>query len=442
MKRRLYYIGWVAALLLGAVACDIAGIGPSEAPVVTEYDRVVILYSPGYNTISDYLKGDVREIINSPAEYIPIKGGRKALIVFSHNTERAYDFTTPTSPYLIRIMRDYDGSILCDTLATMEKGTRIIDPEVARHVLSVIGEYFPSKHYGMIFSSHGTGWLPKGYYGTEKDDDPIIWSGAPALAGEANAANEAPEGAVPYRLPDPDDIPVKSVGNEVEQDARGKTWAYEMDLPEFVKACPLHLDYLLLDCCLMGGIETAYEWRNVADYIGFSAAEIPADGFYYTPLCKHLFYDTPAAPLEVCNDFYLRALTRSGSQRTAVISYIDCSRLEEFARVSARIFEKYRAEIAAVNPAEVQGFFRHNQHYFYDMLDIVEKAGVTGDDLAEFTAALNACVLYRNHTEKVMGSVKVDRFCGFSMFLPCNGNATLYDFYKGLAWNKATALVK
>ena len=77
MKRRLYYIGWVAALLLGAVACDIAGIGPSEAPVVTEYDRVVILYSPGYNTISDYLKGDVREIINSPAEYIPSRAAGK-----------------------------------------------------------------------------------------------------------------------------------------------------------------------------------------------------------------------------------------------------------------------------------------------------------------------------------------------------------------------------
>lgn len=437
MKRWLIFF----AAVWTAVACDIASVGPDTPPVVTEYDRVVILYAPGYNTISEYLKGDVREILESPPAYIPIKGGKKALLVLSHNTARSYDFSTPTSPYLFRIMRDYDGSIICDTLATLEEGLRIVDPDIARQVLSIIGENFPSKHYGMIFSSHGTGWLPKGYYGTDKDENPIIWSGAPVPFSQTYR-EDIPEGAVPYTLPDPDDIPVKSIGNEVEQDARGRTWAYEMDLPEFARACPLHLDYLLMDCCLMGGIETAYELRNMADYIGFSAAEIPADGFYYPMMAKHLLHDTPATPIGVCSDFYLNALKRSGSQRTAVISYIDCSRLEALAEVSARIFEKYRTEIENVDPTAVQGFFRHNQHFFYDMLDIVEKAGVTGEDLAEFTSALNACVLYRNHTEKVMNSVKVNRFCGFSMFLPCHGNNELREFYKGLAWNKATALVK
>lgn len=433
MKRWLFFLA--AALLLAG--CDIAGIGPSQTPVVTEYDRVVILYSPGYNTISDYLKGDVREILASPSEYIPIRGGKKALLVFSHNTARSYDFTTPTSAYVFRIMRDYDGSVLCDTLLTLDKGTRIIDPQVFRNVMTAIQRVFPSQHYGMVFSSHGTGWLPKGYYGTEKDEESILWASAPIPDEE-----EAPEGAVPYLLPDPDDIPVKSIGNEVEEGAGGKTWAYEMDLPEFAAACPLHLDYLLLDCCLMGGIETAYEFRHVADYIGFSASEIPAEGFYYTNLARRLLYETPASPVSVCSDFYLNALKYSGSRRTAVISYIDCSRLEALAQVSARLFEKYRAEIDAVNPAEVQGFFRHNQHYFYDMLDILETAGIKGQDMDDFVAALNDCVLYRDHTDMAMNSVKVKRFCGMSMFLPCHGNATLRDFYKGLAWNKATALVK
>jgi hypothetical protein len=433
MKKWLLY--FAAALI--AVGCDIAGIGPSDVPVVSEYDRVAIIYSPGYNTISEYLKGDVREILNSPSEWLPIRGGKKALLVFSHNTAKAYDFATPTSPYLFRIMRDYDGSVICDTLLTLEAGTRIVDPEVARDVMEYIGEKFPSKHYGMLFSSHGTGWLPKGYYGTQQSEQNVLWS-----YGHRRQGIQPPPGAVPYIMPDPDDIPVKSIGNELEQGAGGKNWSYEMDIPEFLTACPLHFDYLLLDCCLMGGIETAYEFRKIADYIGFSAAEIPAEGFYYTNLSQHLLYETPANPMAVCSDFYQMALQRSGSQRTAVISYIDCSKLEAFALVSARIFEKYRTEINSVNPSDVQGFFRHNQHFFYDMLDIVEKAGVQGEDYDQFVTALNDCVLYRAHTEKVMTTVTVRRFCGFSMFLPCNGNDLLRDFYKGLAWNKATALVK
>ena len=79
MKKWLLY--FAAALI--AVGCDIAGIGPSDVPVVSEYDRVAIIYSPGYNTISEYLKGDVREILNSPSEWLPIRGGKKALLVFS-----------------------------------------------------------------------------------------------------------------------------------------------------------------------------------------------------------------------------------------------------------------------------------------------------------------------------------------------------------------------
>ena len=440
--KRWWHIGLLSlSLLFAATGCDLNG-GDGPDPVPDEYDRVVILYSVGYNTISDYLKGDIQELIDAPSASLPIRGGKKAFLVLTHQTARAYDFSTPTSPMLLRISRNYDGSARCDTLVTLEKGVRAIDVPVCRGILEYIGEHFPSQHYGMIFSSHGTGWLPKGYYGTEKDDDDVtIWA-APRPLGTGILDEELPEGAVPYTLPDPDDIPVKSLGNEVEQIASGRTVAYEMDLPEFVQACPLHLDYLLMDACLMGGIETAYEFRHIADYIGFSAAEIPAEGFWYTGIPKHLFQDTPATPMGVCIDFYNKSLTRSGSQQTAVVSYIDCSKLEEFAQVSARIFEKYRTELSQVDPSKVQGFFRHNQHYFYDMLDIVEKAGVSDADLDAFKAALNACILYRAHTPKVMRTIKVDRFCGLSMYLPCHGKPKLDDFYKGLAWNKATSLVK
>ena len=57
-----------------------------------------------------------------------------------------------------------------------------------------------------------------------------------------------------------------------------------MDVLEMVRAITIHLDYIIFDACLMGGIEVAYELRNVADKIGFSQAEILAHGFPYKPI--------------------------------------------------------------------------------------------------------------------------------------------------------------
>lgn len=429
----------VLAALTALAGCDMAVFGHDDTPEIRDYDKVLIIYSAGYNTISSYLQGDIREILaTDPAVWLPVKGGRKALLVFSHRTASSYDFSTLTSPVLFRISRDYDGSARCDTLLTLEPGTIITDVEVSRRVLGYVMENFPSEHYGMIYSSHGTGWLPRGYYGKYMNDDSVVWLSPRRHA----AAEEGPEGAVPYIFPDPDDYPVKSIGNELEQLPGGSTWAYELELPDFARSIPMHLDYLLMDACLMGGIETAYELKDVADVIGFSATEIPAEGFYYPRIAKHLLYNASASPAAVCDDYYQVALTRSGSGRTAVVSCIDCSKLERLASVCGPLFEKYREGLDAINPSKVQGFFRHNQHYYYDLQDIMSQAGVRGAEMDEFIEALSDCIIYKASTERAMTSVVINRFCGFSMFLPCHGNDELREYYKCLAWNKATALVK
>ena len=322
----------------------------------------------------------------------------------------------------------------------MEAGTILTTKKGAETALGFIQEHFPSQHYGMIFSSHGTGWLPRGYYGKTGTDEELIWTSAGAHTAKEDTI-DAPEGAVPYIEPYQDDMPVKSLGNEVVQTTSG-TWAYEFEIYDFPNCVPMHLDYLLMDACLMGGIEVAYEFRHITDYIGFSAAEIPAEGFYYPGMVSHLLQPSPADPQAVCEEFYNSVQNRSGSAKTAVISYIDCSKLEALGKVCLDLFEKYRDEIASINPTRVQKFYRHNQHYFYDLRDILKNAGISYEDSKRFEAALNDCVLYEAHTPRVMNSVEIKTHCGFSMFLPCHGNNELREFYKKLAWNEATALVK
>jgi hypothetical protein len=40
------------------------------------------------------------------------------------------------------------------------------------------------------------------------------------------------------------------------------------------------------------------------------------------------------------------------------------------------------------------------------------------------------------------GGFVFNTYCGLSMYLPCNGSDYLDEYYKTLAWNKATSLVR
>ena len=41
------------------------------------------------------------------------------------------------------------------------------EPETLTSVMSVTRTMFPAREYGMFLWSHGTGWLPEGYYSTK-----------------------------------------------------------------------------------------------------------------------------------------------------------------------------------------------------------------------------------------------------------------------------------
>ena len=132
----------------------------------------------------------------------------------------------------------------------------------------------------MIFSSHATGYLPSGYYtnpnGYKFKKSAMLRSrGIPA--------------PVPYIEPDFDpSLPmVKSIGQDQVGPSNGRV-SYEMELADFAEAIPMKLDYILFDACLMGGIEVAYELRGKCGQVGFSQAEVLAEGFDYKKLTQHL----------------------------------------------------------------------------------------------------------------------------------------------------------
>ena len=79
---------------------------------------------------------------------------------------------------------------------------------------------------------------------------------------------------------------------------------------------------------------------------------------------------------------------------------------------------------------------------FFDLEDIMIKAGVPESELEALSNALEECVTCKFATPTFLTYLKIQHHSGFSMYLPSNGHAELDKFYRTLKWNQATGLVK
>lgn len=424
----------LSVIILGAMASSCGKHGkPSEER------KVMVMISLGYNSISSYLKEDLQDM--QQGAYLPSNSSSSdVLLIFSKQTAAFKDYKTPTEAALIRLYKNKKGVAVMDTLKTYPSTTVSASVSTIKDMLTYVQTTFKAKSYGIVFSSHATGWLPAGYYTyPSKYTSP---SASPSSAGKGKVRYGEPV-PVPYveEYQDPSLPPVKTAGQEVD-DSTGSSLSYEMEIEDLAAAIPMHLDYFLFDACLMGGIETAYAFRNVTDVIGFSQTEVLAEGFDYTQLAQHLLQGKTPDPVSVCKDYFdLYNQKTSSAERSATISIVDCKALDQLAAVCKDLFERYRSEIAAVNPSKVQRYFRSDKHWFYDPLDILIQSGATDGDIKRLSDSIDATILYKGATPSFMDSFDINVFSGYSMYLPCNGSTYLDNHYRNLSWNKATLLV-
>ena len=397
--------------------------------------RVFIMYSAGFNSLSGYLSQDLSDLA---AGWLP--SGKRidgTLLVVSRHPDGYKDYATPTSPVLYRMYDDGNGSPVRDTVMVWPSSMNLCEGSSMREILTYIQENFPSDNYGMVFSSHASGWLPPGYY-----NDPTAFEGASALSPTQPTRRAPGYAPAAEYYPPIDPFPaVKSIGQDIvgPQDDRR---SYEMTAREFARAIPFHMDYILFDACLMGCVEVAYELKDVTDYVGFSQAEVLAEGFDYLNLADRLLGGDSADPLAVCKDYFAQYENAGSSESFATISLVETSQMEQLSRVCATLFDRYNGELATMSGSGVQGYFRFGRHFFYDLEDIMIHAGATDDELATLRAAMDKAIVYKAATDKFI-SFDINVFSGLSMYLPSMGTDYLDDFYRSeVSWNDATALVR
>ena len=399
-----------------------------DDPDNIKYDRVLIMYSAGFNSLREYLWEDIRDLRSG---YAPALKDRSAFLLISHLSDSRGNYSNMTSPQLIRVYKDSRKGVLLDTLKAYE--SHLSDPATVRTILSDIKRQFPSDHYGMVLSSHATGWLPNDYYNHPEAFEPSYASGRKGVA---------PHPSYWERELLPGEPLTKSI-TMTKSSTGGKD--IEMELADFKRSIPMHLDYLLLDACLMGCIEVAYALKDECDVIGFSPAEVLAEGFNYKTLAGHLLERPVPDTRAVVDDYFQNYASKSDkTDRAATISLVDCTKLDALASVCSSLFSKYRSEIAGLEPYTVQRYYRYSKHWFYDLEDVLVKAGISDEEHRNLTSALNSCILYKAATEEFLkgyGGFAIHTYSGFSMYLPCNGATFLDSHYKDLDWNKATGLV-
>ena len=437
MKGR-YLIILLAALL--AVSCE----GLFCPDKKNTFDRVMILYSAGCNSLNSSLLENIEELKSG---YIPGKKDNKALVVISHAAAGYLKYEPNTNPYIIRLYRDKKKGVVADTIKTVEAGKFLTQPSVMKEVLGYVKDNFKSEHYGMVFSSHATGWVPEGYYNNPKSKSS---GGSDATWLAPRREIPLPEGAVLYYEPEQDEgAPlVKSIGEE-DTKYEGTKISYELSLSDFASSIPMHLDYLIFDACLMGCVEVAYELRGVCDKMAFSPAEILEYGFRYETIASQLL-EGNADVYSACRDYFDKYDKQTDQYlRSATITLVDCTKMDRLASICKDLVSAYRIDLAGVNPSSVQPYFRSYHHWFYDLEDIFVKAGISDTEKNNLKNAIDACILYKAATPTFLlykagggSGFKIETYSGFSMYLPCNGNDYLDNYYKSFAWNKAIGLVQ
>ena len=396
MKKRFGYL-----LLISLLTIAMAGCGKKEWP--DPDSSSVLFYMDANNSLSGYAYDFMDQIRRG---LLPPKNtGMCEVLVYCHMPSRA--------PELMKLSRRADGTGL-DTvmIKVYDKSTNSASAQTLAQVIHDAEAVAPAAHHGLVMWSHATGYLPSGYFNNPTD-----------LARPQS--------------------PRRSFGSDYDH-------AEEMDLTDLAKVLPFHYDFILFDCCFMGGVEVAYELRDKCDYIAFSPTEIMAKGFPYYVMLEAIWNgkSTEEAMKSVCQEFYhyydsLYQRYQAGLTASRVggtVSLVKTGELGPLAEACRTVFENHRDEIYGLDFNQVQKYYRYNYHWFFDLGDIVEQVS-TPEEMDAFQSALDRAIVYKAATPEFL-SIVINKYSGLSSYLPRPGYNHLNAFYFELAWNQATHLVE
>jgi hypothetical protein len=204
-----------------------------------------------------------------------------------------------------------------------------------------------------------------------------------------------------------------------------------MNIPDMAQALATlpHLRFIFADCCCFQCVESAYELRNVTDYLIASAAEIPGEGAPYQTVIPALFSQRDDF-YQLATDAYYKQLSWNYQEPMAVVKSSEMQNLADATRAALR---QCPVNLETDGYPDVDRLIYYYDQTLFDMQDFLLRFAPE-DVYREWKRTFDQAVPYRTMTTVWMANhvpyldlseklfrdfdVTAERYGGVSMFVP------------------------
>ena len=322
-------------------------------PYPDKAKQTVIMYMPwADNTIHYYFEKNI-SAFEAAIERNHGLDGNQLIVFIAENGQQSQ---------MYRIYY-YDGKCRRETLKTYDFAScDYTTPEGISQIISYAIAAAPASTYALAIGCHGMGWVPAG---TDV--------GTRTFMNNIKAANA---------------YPTRFFGSSGDP-------TYQTDiltLAEGIANTGVKMKYILFDDCYMSNIETAYDLRNVTDYLIASTCEIMIDGMPYDEIGIDLLNNKFKNVVDKFYNYYSNFKTPCGT-----IGVTDCREVENMAYIMRQINDRYPD--FPYNTTDIQDLDGFENTIFFDFGDYVSKLCSDPNMLSTFKEQLGRLVPYKANTE-------------------------------------------
>lgn len=419
MKQFVYGFIFAIVSIIGLGSCT------EEAFDIDKVNKQTILvflpWTGGNSSIG--LTEDLSNNIDSICAGIKDKKGlnnTRVLVFFSNNANNStlFDLT----------YNDVTKEVSRTPIKTYE-GSAYNSANGFADILNEVRQNAEALNYALIIGGHGCGW-------SCADD----WINYPNQAKSFNTQQtlsyDTPFSGIQFGT-DPDNPTTRFFGSV----DRKENSIDLSTLVEGIKQSGIKMQYILFDVCYMGNVETAYELKDVTNYLVASSSEIMAKGIPYRLMWSYLNGTTPnySSLVNGIVNFY-----KNSNAPYCNMAAIDCRQLDELANVMKEINQKYTLDttipLDSIQPLD--GFL---PHLTYDMAVYVDSLRPNGYLKEQFSNQLKKTVKAAAHTDCAYTAlrqypevtIKIKNYCGLSISDPSQHPVAIRGKEK-TGWWKAT----
>lgn len=386
--------------LLVCVASLLASCNENDEKYEPVYgSRTVLVYIAANNSLSGFDSEDVREMVEGMANTEGVGNNLLVYLAGKNNT-----------PKLIRLIRNGKGEVKQETVMNYSEHNSV-SVDVMKDVFTTAFSRYPANSYGIVFWSHGDGWIPYPNSSTR-------WWG-----------QDTGNGSHGMNIP---------------------------DLHEALSVAP-HFDFILFDACYMQSVEVLYQLRDRADYFIGSPTEIPGPGAPYEAVVPAMFSQTNPA-VNIAQSYYTvyadkynggKGMSNDNWTGGVSVSVVKSSELPALAAATKEVL-KLAITIQQAHTIDLSGILCYDPYRsqnYHDMMGLIQKVKESDQAFDNFKNVYQNAVVWMNTTEKNYctpppiygdGMVSMDGFQGLSTYILRGNNSTQENYYRqSMEWYSA-----